>query len=90
MADTGDVFKNGCKRCLIKDMPSSQYFKNMYEYIEAMDKELKVDDEEYKRRLDICKSCDYLLSGMCKKCGCFVEMRAVMIGKSCPDTKNKW
>lgn len=79
-----------CKKCLVKDMPEDAYFKNLYEYINSIDKDIKVCDEEYERRLELCKVCDNLLNGMCRKCGCFVELRAAMKTKNCPDMSKKW
>ncbi|MDY3745248.1 MAG: DUF6171 family protein [Lachnospiraceae bacterium] len=37
-----------------------------------------------------CRQCDRLLNGMCRICGCFVEMRAAIKVKSCPDVVPKW
>ena len=53
-------------------------------------KDLKVEDEEYQNRLAKCKECDNLLSGMCRICGCFVEMRAVMKKNHCPAVEKRW
>lgn len=79
-----------CKKCLLKDMSEESYYKSLYEYIEHLDDELKVSTEEYERRLSICKGCDNLLNGMCRICGCFVELRAVMCKNGCPDVNKKW
>lgn len=79
-----------CKQCLLKDMPEDAYFKSLYEYIEHLDEDIKAEPLEYERRLAICKSCSNLLNGMCRICGCFVELRAVMDKKSCPDVEQKW
>lgn len=86
-------YSNGdkyCKRCLLKDMPGEEYFESLYLYIQGIDEELKVNDSIYKERLDICKSCDNLLNGMCRICGCFVELRAAMKKNYCPDVNKKW
>ncbi len=79
-----------CKKCLLKDMPEDAYFKNLYEYINSIDVDLKVDTSTYETRLQICKECDNLLSGMCRICGCFVELRAVMKKNTCPNVDKKW
>ncbi len=42
----------------------------------------------YETRLSLCKECDLLLDGMCRACGCFVELRATMKKNSCP--YDKW
>lgn len=44
--------------------------------IAALPEEKRADDDTYRHRLDICGSCESLGSGICGKCGCFVELRA--------------
>lgn len=77
-----------CKRCLMREMDSQGYFKNLKEYIDNIDEELKADNTLYEERLSICKECDLLLSGMCRSCGCYVELRAAMKKNYCP--KHMW
>lgn len=79
-----------CKKCLLRDMEESEYFVDLQKYIARLDDELKVEEEEYERRLNICQKCEYLLNGMCGKCGCFVELRALLKKNGCPDVKKKW
>lgn len=62
----------------------------MYEYIERLPEEDKVSSEVYEERLGKCKECDHLMNGMCRKCGCYVEMRAVMKVRGCPDVPARW
>jgi len=49
-------------------------------------------DEVKKQRLDICKSCEYLIKKnkilICGKCGCFVMLKAKVVKENCP--LNKW
>ncbi|MBE5961048.1 MAG: hypothetical protein E7256_06615 [Lachnospiraceae bacterium] len=71
-------------------MPESAYFSNLYEYIRQIDPDLKAEEKEYERRLSLCKECDNLMNGMCRICGCFVELRAVMKKNYCPGTKKRW
>lgn len=77
-----------CKRCLTREMNAEEYFKNLHEYIANIDEELKAEEALYEHRLSVCKECDMLLSGMCRSCGCYVELRAVMRKNSCP--KGRW
>ncbi|WP_297777631.1 DUF6171 family protein [Blautia sp.] len=79
-----------CKKCLLRDMGEAEAFENMYQYIANLSPEDKVSDEEYERRLMVCRQCSHLLSGMCGKCGCYVEMRAAMKVRHCPDVPGKW
>ena len=79
-----------CKKCLLRDMDWSDYFQNMYDYIKNIPAKDKVPDEEYERRLSICRECEWLLEGMCRVCGCYVEMRAAMKVRGCPQTPDRW
>lgn len=82
--------KKICKRCLLMQYPDAEYFKDLYGYIESLDNDIKVEDSEYNRRLDICIECDNYIKGMCKICGCFVELRAVIAENECADIHKKW
>lgn len=79
-----------CRKCLLKDMPEATYFSNLYNYIDRLDEDIKADKEEYNRRLNLCKECDNLLNGMCRICGCYVELRAVIEKNSCPNMEKRW
>ena len=79
-----------CRRCLAKEMPDPEYYQNMYDYIAAMDETIKAPDEVYQNRLSHCKECDSLLNGMCRICGCFVELRAAIRQKGCPAVHPRW
>ena len=64
---------------------------SIVERIEKLPPAEKADDDTYKKRLAECQSCDNLISGVCMKCGCYVEFRAAFRTQKCPDTKNrKW
>lgn len=77
-----------CKRCLTRDMmDKADYFKSMYDYIENLDSDIKTEASLYEKRLAICKECDRLADGMCRGCGCFVEMRAAITKNACPYEK---
>lgn len=79
-----------CRKCLLREMDEEEYFTNLYEYIANLDEDLKVDDQEYKRRLSFCRECENLWNGMCRICGCYVELRAAMKKNSCPGMNKSW
>ncbi len=60
------------------------------EYISTLDEEAKAPEELYRHRLQICETCENLLSGTCLKCGCYVEMRAAIKTNHCPYDKDRW
>jgi hypothetical protein len=45
-----------------------------------------VDHDVYLQRMDTCKSCEYLFekTNTCKKCGCFMSLKAKLDTASCP------
>jgi hypothetical protein len=51
-----------------------------------------VDDAAYIARLAVCMKCTDLLDGCtCRHCGCLVQVRAKLAGKSCPSPAGaKW
>lgn len=79
-----------CRKCLLREMDENEYFSSLHSYIENLDEELKVLPEVYEERLAQCKNCDQLISGMCRICGCYVELRAVMKKNICPQVHPKW
>ncbi len=79
-----------CKRCLLKDMDTQEYYRTVSEYVESLDESLRASKEEYGRRLSLCRECDCLINGMCRLCGCFVEARAAKASSCCPGTPRRW
>lgn len=78
-----------CKKCLTRDlMDKDAYFKDLQEMIANIDPERKTPSDLYESRLTICKECDYLADGMCRACGCYVELRAAIRTNSC--SYKKW
>ncbi len=45
---------------------------------------------EYDARLELCKECEKLIGGMCRVCGCFVEVRAAKKSVHCPGIPRRW
>ncbi len=83
--------KNDCKRCLLFESAEGDMLALIKEKIEKLSPEERVSNDVYEKRLQACRACDELISGMCLKCGCYVEFRAAFKNKNCPDVKNrKW
>ncbi len=80
-----------CKKCLLLESAEGDMLNLIKEKIEKLSPDEKVSQEEYENRLSFCKMCDNLISGMCLKCGCYVEFRAAFKKQNCPDAANrKW
>ncbi len=77
-----------CRKCLTADMDEKKYFESLHACIAAIDEELKAEEPLYDERLSVCKECDLLADAMCRACGCYVELRAVMKKNACP--YDKW
>ena len=82
--------KKICYKCLLEDFDEKGVFETVRDLINGIPEKDRTADEEYRRRLEICRQCDSLLSGTCKKCGCYVELRAAGAARECPDVINRW
>lgn len=75
-----------CRKCLTRDMVGQEeYFRSLHDYIDNLDLDIRAAEDLYEERLGICRECDMLLQGMCRKCGCYVELRAAVTKNACPD-----
>lgn len=79
-----------CKRCLLADFDVDGLYKKVSELIEVIPEDIKAGDELYKKRLAICKECQSLENGICRECGCFVELRAATKKNYCPSVYKFW
>ncbi len=75
-----------CKKCLLRDLAEADA-KKIEMYRTAIKEADRVSDEEYERRLTLCKACDHLNQGTCGACGCYVELRATARVGHCPYKK---
>lgn len=78
-----------CKRCLLLESSGADTLSDIKKRIAKLSDKEKVSDEIYKCRLNECKKCDELISGVCMKCGCYVEFRAAFIKQKCPNANNR-
>lgn len=85
-----DEAKRICKRCLLQDFAPEEYLENMRIYIQGLDEDIKTDQDTYQERINICQECSNLNEGICRLCGCFVEYRAAIKTKKCPEVHSKW
>jgi len=80
-----------CKKCLLLEAGERVTYDEIMAYVATLPAADLVSDDEYQRRIAFCKNCDNLLSGMCRKCGCYAEVRARLKTANCPDFDNrKW
>lgn len=80
---------NNCKRCLLLEAGEKVTYKEIQNYVNSLDKSDLVSESVYQKRITNCINCDFLISGMCLKCGCYVEVRARLKNQDCPNENNK-
>lgn len=78
-----------CRRCLIYEQADRKLKESFDMLINGIPENEKSPDSLYDERLSVCEKCDKLLSGTCRACGCFVELRAAMKSSGCPDGRWK-
>ncbi len=82
---------NNCKKCLLLEAGEKVTYDEIMQYVASLDKNDLADEEIFIQRISLCKECENLISGMCLKCGCYVEIRARLKDADCPDYDNaKW
>ena len=82
--------KNRCVRCLLRDLDEKEVYRKLQEYLAAFPDEMKAEQATYESRLKFCRACDALHQGICTKCGCFVEARALKKKAGCPHEIPRW
>ena len=80
-----------CKRCLLRESAENDTFEAVSSKIDLLSEAEKAEDDLYRKRLEACRTCDHLISGICMKCGCYVEFRAAFRKMKCPNAADrKW
>lgn len=80
-----------CKKCLLLEAGENVTYSEIMSYVNTINKNDLTDESVYFKRISFCKECEYLISGMCVKCGCYVEVRARLKNSNCPNYDNrKW
>ena len=78
----------GCKRCLLFEMADKDdVIAQVEKTRQLLSDDERASDQEYKKRLSLCKECDKLIDATCLKCGCYVEIRALSKEAHCPGKK---
>lgn len=79
-----------CRKCLLEEYDPDNALAAVREILAAMPDELRVNESEYRRRLQLCADCEHLLGGVCGLCGCYVELRAGKRLQHCPHSLRRW
>ena len=82
--------KRRCRKCLPSYISEEEFYTSLRSYVQNISPDVRASEEEYEQRLELCRRCSYHINGICGKCGCFVEMRAVVRNRACPDIPPKW
>lgn len=86
MEKTGKI----CRKCLLEEMDEKEVYADLQKYIRQIPEEERTAEEEYRKRLAACQGCEQLFEGMCRICGCYVEMRAAVRIRACPQVHPRW
>ena len=78
-----------CRRCLLRESGSEDILAEVKRCVERIKSEEKTEDGVYSERLKRCSECEFLISGTCLKCGCYVELRAAYKNNCCPLPKSR-
>lgn len=79
-----------CRKCLLREESREAFFRSLEAYIANLEEEDRVSQDTYEARLALCSACKHLNEGMCALCGCYVELRAALRVRRCPDVVRKW
>lgn len=79
-----------CRKCLLSESGFAAEYARVADMVEALPPEKRVAEDEYRRRLELCRECGQLGAGVCGECGCFVELRAAKRAMHCPSAERKW
>lgn len=79
-----------CRKCLLEEMDENEIYMDLQRYIRQIPDDERTGEEEYQKRLEQCRECEQLLSGMCRICGCYVELRAAVRVRTCPMVHPRW
>jgi hypothetical protein len=84
MSEEQKTERKPCLKCLLQEIDPAAYERDVQRLLKAMKPGEKVRDEEYERRLSLCKACERLSNATCSACGCYVEIRAAGVRNHCP------
>ncbi|MCD7889726.1 MAG: DUF6171 family protein [Oscillospiraceae bacterium] len=79
-----------CKRCLLAEIDKDGLYKKVEDLIAAIPDDERASGQAYATRLDLCCRCPSLENGLCRECGCFVELRAAVKENRCPSVYRYW
>ena len=79
-----------CKKCLLREESEEVFLTQLKAYIEGLDDSDRVSQSVYEERLHQCGQCENLIKGMCRICGCYVELRAALRVRKCPGIPCRW
>lgn len=76
----------------MRESAEKDVYEDIRSRIDRLPEKDKADEKQYALRLERCKECENLLSGVCMKCGCYVEFRAAFKRQRCPlpSSDKKW
>ena len=78
-----------CKRCLLFEARERAAYTQVQAYLDTIPADELATPAVRDSRLALCRRCDQLIAGMCRKCGCYVEVRAALKNSTCPNADGR-
>ena len=79
-----------CPKCLEIPADERELARVLDRYLSTLSPEVRVTKEIYEARLSICADCPHRALYTCRKCGCYVQVRAARRSYACPSEEEKW
>ena len=79
-----------CRKCLLSELSDQALYIQVKKTIEAIPESARAPEDLVRYRLMKCKNCESLFQGMCRECGCYVEVRSARLKSRCPAAKPEW
>ena len=74
-----------CRKCLDRPVDERELMEYLDNYAASLPETIRVSEEVYAKRLELCAYCPRLISHMCSLCGCYVQARAAKKNMRCPE-----
>ena len=84
--------QNQCEACSVSVHLTQEEIDMLFGKMSKVRNIKTVSEDEYEKRMNICKSCDSLMyETTCRHCGCIVQIKAKLQNATCPYPFNpKW
>ena len=85
-------YSRDCEACSVSVHLTPEEIKELFGKTVRVKSVKTVSEEEFTRRIEICKACEHFIYGTtCRQCGCVIQIKAKLTGAKCPNPYyDKW